>query len=319
MKLPHWKTVLWMGSLTVLVVFSGLFYLMFLYRTKLPDAPPAERVAPKLDALPAVKACWVESAGILEGTSVGVTASILLIRHPAGDVIVDAGMSTRFEEEIRPYPWLMRFRLRLMVGGLLPSAPLPELLRGLGAEPRRLLAIASHAHLDHIGGLLDLPPVPVLMPKEERSYLAGPDSWDIGFVMPAHAIVLRDRTVPFEFAAQRYEVFEQSFDLFRDGSVVLVPLFGHTPGSVGVFVNLSAEKRLLHIGDATDDVKGYEDNVGKALAMQQTDNDRERANAIVTRLHQLHTLLPALHILPAHGRSAWQRAFPEGPGSCIAK
>jgi glyoxylase-like metal-dependent hydrolase (beta-lactamase superfamily II) len=167
---------------------------------------------------------------------------------------------------------------------------------------------------------MDLPPVPVLMSKEERAYLADRAAWEIGYVMPAHAVVLLDgRIVNVEFAAQKYETFEQSYDLFRDGSVVIVPLFGHTPGSVGVFVNLSAEKRLLHIGDATNDVKGYEDNVGKTLAARPTDRDRARADAVVTQLHNLHQQAPSLIIIPAHGRPGWERAFPQGPGSCVGK
>jgi glyoxylase-like metal-dependent hydrolase (beta-lactamase superfamily II) len=257
---------------------------------------------------------------VLAGTSLGATLSGLLIRHPTADVLVDAGNSTRFAEEISGYPWAVRVRLRMLLGALQARQPLGELLKGLNVDTRRLMVIASHAHLDHIGGLMDLPPVPVLMSKEERAYLADRAAWEMGYVMPAHAVVLQDgRIVNIEFAAQKYETFEQSYDLFRDGSVVIVPLFGHTPGSVGVFVNLSAEKRLLHIGDATDDVKGYEDNVGKTLAVRRTDRDRARADAVVTQLHNLHKQAPSLIIIPAHGRPAWERAFPQGPGSCVGK
>jgi glyoxylase-like metal-dependent hydrolase (beta-lactamase superfamily II) len=320
MKLPHWKKVLWIGLLTVLIVFSGLFYLLFLYRTGLPGAPAPQRAAPRLESLPAVQACWVESASVLSGTALGATVSGLLIRHPTADVLVDAGNSSRFDEEISGHPWAVRFRLQVLLGALKARTPLGELLKRLNVDTRRLMFIASHAHLDHIGGLMDLPPVPVLMAKEERAYLADRAAWEIGYVMPAQAVVLLDgRIVPVEFTAQRYEIFERSYDVFRDGSVVIVPLFGHTPGSVGVFVNLSAEKRLLHIGDATDDVKGYQDNVGKTLALRATDKDRARADAVVTQLHHLHRQQPALHILPAHGRPAWERAFPQGPMSCVEK
>jgi glyoxylase-like metal-dependent hydrolase (beta-lactamase superfamily II) len=318
MRLPHWRKTLAYGLLALVIVFGALFYVLFLQRERLPEAPERQRAAPALESLPRFKACWVESASILAGTPVGATASSLLVRHPGGDVLVDTGGSTRFDEETADYPWRTRFWLRLMVGGLKPRAPLPRLLEPLGVNPARLLVILSHSHLDHAGGLVDLPPVPVLVPQEERSYLADRDNWARGFVMPAHAVLLLDgRIVPIEFAAEKYETFGESFDLFHDGSVVIVPLHGHTPGSVGVFVNVSAQTRLLHIGDATDDVKGYEDNVGKTRPLRSTDADPARANAIVAQIHQLHRMVPSLHILPAHGRPAWVKAFPQGPGSCI--
>ena len=40
-------------------------------------------------------------------------------------------------------------------------------------------------------------------------------------------------------------------DLFDDGSVVFVPLPGHTGGSNGMFVNLRSGKRFFFMGDLT--------------------------------------------------------------------
>lgn len=39
----------------------------------------------------------------------------------------------------------------------------------------------------------------------------------------------------------------RSFDLYGDGTVVLVPLPGHTPGSLSTFVNLPG-LRIFHVG-----------------------------------------------------------------------
>ena len=69
-------------------------------------------------------------------------------------------------------------------------------------------------------------------------------------------------------------LFDESADLYRDGSVVVVPLRGHTPGSVGVFVNLSPSRRLFYVGDSVDDEIGFERRVGKPLLLRDTDNDR---------------------------------------------
>ena len=114
-----------------------------------------------------------------------------------------------------------------------------------------------------------------------------------------------------------YETFDESADLYKDGSVVVVPLRGHTPGSVGIFVNLSPVRRLFYVGDAVDDERGFEERVAKSLILRDSDNDSALANQIVAKLGELHEKLPGLAILPAHGRSAYKKFFPGGPLSCV--
>jgi glyoxylase-like metal-dependent hydrolase (beta-lactamase superfamily II) len=120
------------------------------------------------------------------------------------------------------------------------------------------------------------------------------------------------------FDPQPYETFDESADLYKDGSVVVVPLRGHTPGSVGVFVNLSPSRRLFYVGDAVDDARGFEERVGKSLILRDSDNNEALANQIVARLSELHEKLPELAILPAHGRSVYKRFFSGGPVTCVS-
>jgi hypothetical protein len=87
---------------------------------------------------------------------------------------------------------------------------------------------------------------------------------------------------------------------------------------VGIFVNLSPSLRLFYVGDAVDDERGFEDRVGKSLILRDGDNDELLANQIVGRLSELHEKLPALAIIPAHGRSAYKKFFPGGPLSCVS-
>jgi N-acyl homoserine lactone hydrolase len=97
-----------------------------------------------------------------------------------------------------------------------------------------------------------------------------------------------------------------------------VPLRGHTPGSVGIFVNLSPNRRLFYVGDAVDDARGFEDRLGKSLVLRDSDNDETLANQIVAKLSDLHEKRPELAIIPAHGRSAYKEFFPGGPLSCVS-
>ncbi|HYL44806.1 MAG TPA: hypothetical protein VEU97_15595, partial [Ktedonobacteraceae bacterium] len=54
----------------------------------------------------------------------------------------------------------------------------------------------------------------------------------------------------FDCTGPSYEGFRSSHDLFGDGSIMLVPLPGHTPGQVGMFINRSNGPRLFLLGDA---------------------------------------------------------------------
>ena len=100
--------------------------------------------------------------------------------------------------------------------------------------------------------------------------------------------------------------------------MVVVPLRGHTPGSVGIFVNLSPTRRLFYVGDSVDDERGFKERVGKPLILRDSDNDMALANQIVGRLSELHENVPGLAIIPAHGRSAYKKFFPGGPLTCVS-
>ena len=61
------------------------------------------------------------------------------------------------------------------------------------------------------------------------------------------------------------------------GSVGFVPLSGHTPGSLGVFVSPSAGERFFHVGDAVNTIEAVEKRRGKSIILQGTDEDGSRA------------------------------------------
>jgi glyoxylase-like metal-dependent hydrolase (beta-lactamase superfamily II) len=294
-------------------------YILYFQRESLPAAPQHARVTPSVNARKGLAACWVETGNTFTGYSFAMTGGSILVKHPAGDLLIDTGHSSHFEDEVKDYPFLVRLKLKNLGGQLNPEVPLPELLRLVGGDPEKLRwVILSHTHLDHAGGLMDLPRVPVLLTREELEFAFDPKVQAKGFVVPAHArrFPAAD-TATLKFEARPYEMFDESTDLYGDGSVVVVPLRGHTPGSVGVFVNLDPRRRLFYVGDAVDEERGFEDRVGKALILRDSDNDPRLANQIVAKLNQLHTQVPELAIIPAHGRSAYLKFFAGGALSCV--
>jgi N-acyl homoserine lactone hydrolase len=302
------------------VAIGAAFYVLYFRRTSLPPATPHLLVAPSIASLPGISVCWLETGKTFSNFSFGSTAGSILVRHPAGDLLIDTGNSSHFDDEIRGYPFRTWFKLRFLAGQLKPEVPLPELLRRVKEDPAKLRwVILSHAHLDHSGGLMDLPRLPVLLSEQEFQFAAEPSVQAKGFVIAGHVQKLPALGAPtLRFDPQPYETFDESADLYKDGSVVVVPLRGHTPGSVGIFVNLSPNKRLFYVGDAVDDARGFEERVGKSLILRDSDNDEALANQIVARLNDLHEKSPDLAIIPAHGRSAYKKFFTGGPLSCIS-
>ncbi|HMD06522.1 MAG TPA: MBL fold metallo-hydrolase [Candidatus Acidoferrum sp.] len=315
----------WLKRLPLLFVIAlaavcAAFYVLYFRRIPLPPAAPHALVVPSIASLPGLSACWIETGKTLSNFSFGSTAGSILVRHPAGDLLIDTGNSSHFNDEIRGYPFGTWLKLRFLAGQLKPDVPLAELLRRVKEDPAKLRwVILSHTHLDHAGGLMDLPRVSVLLSQEELQFANDPSVQARGFVIAAHSQKFPAPSAPtLRFDPQPYETFDESADLYKDGSVVVVPLRGHTPGSVGIFVNLSPNRRLFYVGDAIDDARGFEDRVGKSLILRDSDNDEVLANQIVGRLSELHEKLPTLAIIPAHGRSAYKEFFPGGPLSCVS-
>lgn len=314
------RLLLLLGAAVALVAVA--LYVLYFRRTPLPPAPPHVRVTTTIATLPGVSACWVETGKTFSRFSFGSTAGSILVRHPAGDLLIDTGNSSHFDQDISGFPFGTWLKLKSLAGQLKPEDPLSSVLRrrGLDEDLAKLRwVILSHVHLDHAGGLMDLPPVPVLLLKEELEFANDPSVQAKGFVIRAYTQKFPPPNAPtLKFAPRPYEIFDESADLYEDGSVVVVPLRGHTPGSVGIFVNLSSTRRLFYVGDAVDDERGFEERVSKSLILQDSDNNAALANQIVGVLSELHEKVPDLAILPAHGRSAYKKFFPGGPLSCVS-
>jgi glyoxylase-like metal-dependent hydrolase (beta-lactamase superfamily II) len=135
-------------------------------------------------------------------------------------------------------------------------------------------------------------------------------------VVPAEAKGMDARVHALRFDSKPYETFDESADIFGDGSVVVVKLPGHTPGSIGTFVNLSPTFRNFHVGDAVNANETIERPLPKSLVMAMTDNNGPQANAAAAKLSQLLALDPGLLMLPAHDRGASQAVFGATP-RCI--
>ena len=218
-----------------------------------------------------------------------------VVEHPKGNLLIDAGVGQDIRQHFKTTPLLMRALASLTV-----NAPTIDALAAEGLEPSDLAGIVlTHCHWDHVSGLADLRDVPVwITPTELAHARSGDRGGKLYRQLEAEgSFQLKDLT----FSDGAYGAFEVSRDFFGDGSVVVVPLPGHTPGSVGVFVSETSGKHFLIIGDTSWTKEGVDWPAEKPwLARRMVDHDPATVRELLVMLHQLQSSNPDLIVVPAH-------------------
>src|SRR6266849_2973536 len=105
------KCMAWL-FVALITTVAAAFYVLYFDRVPLPPAPPHARVAPVIARLPGLAACWAETGKTFSKFSIGMTAGSILVRHPAGDILTDAGNSSHFSQDVSVYPFWLRWKLQ---------------------------------------------------------------------------------------------------------------------------------------------------------------------------------------------------------------
>lgn len=224
--------------------------------------------------------------------------SALLVRHPQGDLLIDAGFGRNVDAHIGTTPWLMR-----KISRYEKEAPVAQQLAAAGIEASRLKGVViTHAHWDHVSGLEDLAGVPVWVNQAELDFIRSGDST----AELARRLDIKTYKV-YAFSGGPYFGFASSHDVFGDGSVVLVPAPGHTPGSTIVFVALPGGQRYALVGDLVWQIEGVDLPAERPwISRKLVDHDADATRAMVRHMHDLKRRVPGLVVLPAHDRRLWE-------------
>ncbi len=275
----------------------------------LPAAPRVAGVA--VSAIPTASITSLE-AFVVRGGSLTreYTSSIaaFLVEHPKGKLLIDAGAARDIGTHLQTTPWLMRKASKLTFH----RSTLDALQQG-GVPPSQLDAILlTHSHWDHVSGLADFgDQVPVLVTAEETEYAWQEEGGQLFRELLPQAKLQVDEIQLLDGA---YGPFPWSHDYFGDGSVVLLPLDGHTPGSIGILVNLASGKRYLFIGDTAWAAEGVEWPAEKPVWVRgMADSDPALLRDQLAFLHKLNQTNPDIVIVPAHDARVHDRMaqFPD--------
>jgi glyoxylase-like metal-dependent hydrolase (beta-lactamase superfamily II) len=227
---------------------------------------------------------------------VGINHMAVLIEHPQGNMLFDTGLGRNVDAQVASdMAWWAKLLFRYE-----KDTPARDQLDAAGIAPPRFIAL-SHAHWDHASALVDFQESEVLIATSEKTFMATPNR----AVLPSQisSNTIRWREVAFE--NKPYAGFAQSADVYGDGTAILVPLFGHTPGSLGLFLTTSAGKRYLFVGDAVWRRAALQTARPKFWMMGAiVDNDAEATDAMLHKIAAVIKANPDLAIVPAHDAEA---------------
>ena len=167
------------------------------------------------------------SPGVNEGKPMDFADNCYLIRHGRVWMIWDTGVSDA---------------IAVMPNGLAPADPrmthwkrpktLASQLQQIGVKPDAVRYIAvSHTHPDHIGNVEMFPKAMLLVQKAEYEW---PGANNAPRFKPEHPVTK----------------LEGDYDVFEDGSVIILSTPGHTPGHQSLLVKLRKTGAILLTGDA---------------------------------------------------------------------
>jgi glyoxylase-like metal-dependent hydrolase (beta-lactamase superfamily II) len=255
-------------------------------------SPPAEMAVFQLPTGVIHRSAGIGYRGgsLREARDFAVTA--VLVKHPRGDLLVDTGFGRDIATQIQSLPLLFRL---LTPYERYRSAR--EQLDAAGYDRRALRGVVlTHAHWDHTSGLAELPGTPVLVTPAERRFIA-----EGGTITSVTRGLPGVRYEEYAFEGGPYLGYPQSHDVHGDGSIVIVPAPGHTPGSVIVFLALPDGTRFALVGDLAWQREGILEREPRPwLPRLAVDSDEGAVRAELQRMSAIAAQHPHLVIVPAH-------------------
>ncbi len=174
------------------------------------------------------------SPGVNVGKSFEFSDNCYLIQHAKGLMLWDSGLS----DSIAASP---NGVTRGVIHSLVPKT-LASQLAETGVSPAQIKYLAfSHTHSDHVGNANYFTAATLYMQEVEYEAAFGPDPAKFGFVSSLYD----------KLRANPVEKLHGDYDVFGDGSVMIISTPGHTPGHQSLLVRLPKKGPVLLSGDMT--------------------------------------------------------------------
>lgn len=221
-----------------------------------------------------------------------------LVRHPDATFMIDPAICDNIAERVLPQ---LPGPIRAFATPPSDVISVRESLEELGIPPTEIaFALPTHLHWDHVSGLVDFPTMPVTSSRLEWAWATKSRRAPRGVARRA----LESRAIEqYDLDGPPVLTFERSHDLFGDGSVVLVDMAGHTPGSVGILLHLGDDSWALMAGDAVwHHLQVTHMRPTASFPGRLADADRRSAFRTIQRLAAAAD--PCISIIPTHDHDA---------------
>ena len=208
-------------------------------------------------------------AAELETGKRDIVLPVHVLEHPtAGTFVVDSGVPAA------------RWPTRGLMSGFIKDVQTVETLADItarhGGQPAGVLL--THAHLDHVLGLVDVPDSTVFAGEGE----AEPANFNGQLMFGTFKRALGERNLTtWDFDDE--DVVElgglPAIDIVGDGSIYAIAVPGHTPGSTA-YLARTADGPVLFTGDCSHTRWGWEHNVPPGTYTVDHDDNAESLSAL---------------------------------------
>lgn len=204
-----------------------------------------------------------------------LTDSCYLIQHDKEYLVWDTGLpagllKAPFDEAQAMSPTL--------------AETLPAQLEKIGVKPADIALVGiSHYHFDHVGQAADFPKAKLLMGKLDLDAVKSD---------PPPFGAAPDLLKPWLKDGSPVEPVVGDKDVYGDGSVVMLSMPGHTPGSYALLVRLAKTGPVLLSGDIV-----HFDEQFKNDGVPPFNTDRSQSLASMDRLQHMAKTLKAILVV----------------------
>lgn len=183
-------------------------------------------------------AVTVPAKWLLAGASGQMTVPVCsyLVVHEKGMAVFDTGLHTDIQRDQVAYMGAKFHSYQQCHYD--PGQEIAAQLEAMQIDPKRInYVVNSHLHFDHCGGNAQIANADVVVQRREHEFACSGEG-GAGYIANDWA------------TGQTFKMIDGEYDLFGDGSVVILPTHGHTPGHQSLRVRTEQGGEYVLCGDA---------------------------------------------------------------------